>query len=214
MVAAVNGGNAAISPTDSIGYAFWSLGTFGNLNGTPPTHMKYLTLNGADPLYATGQNPFGQGVFPSCSGYFNLGTFACAHTLPTFANLTGGNYQSFSVYRAITYSPVPAGVANLIQAAEDQAGFNGAAHIPDFVPKQICANAACSSFTQVLPVFRSHYGISGFAPCNANLSTAAPRSDCAPESGGDMAGAIFTVESELDYNIFVGPGAELNNYFQ
>jgi hypothetical protein len=94
----------------------------------------------------------------------------------------------------------------MIQAAQDQANPSLSTHIADLVPSQICANAACSSTTKVLPVFKSHYGISGFTPDNG---TAAGHT----ESGGSMAGATFTVQTDLDYQNFIGVG-ELDNYFQ
>ena len=201
MVTAVSAGNAAINPADSLGYAFFSLGTFGG-----KTNIKYLTVNGNDPLYANGSNP--AGAFPNCTGFFNASpAFTCgAPGLPTFANLVGGNYQSWSVLRAVTAAAPPAGVTALVQAAQDQASPGVTPHIADFVPFHVCANAACSSFTQTLPVFKSHYGISGFAGSNGNV----PGST---EAGGDMAGATFTIQAELDYNNFIGVGSELINYY-
>jgi hypothetical protein len=199
-VKAVSAGNAAINPVDSLGYAFFSLGTFGGV-----ANIKYLNLDGNDPLYATGTNPGGQGVFPLCSGFFNTTpAFSCPGA-PTFANLTAGNYKAWSILRAVTASPTPAGVTALIQAAQDQAS-PGANHIADFVPFHYCANAACASFTQGLTVFKSHYGLSGFAGSNGNV----PGST---EAGGDMAGATFTIQAELDYNNFIGVGSELINYY-
>jgi hypothetical protein len=202
MVTAVSAGNAAINPTNSLGYAFFSLGTFG---GKP--NIKYLNVNGNDPIYANGVNP--AGAFPACTGFFNVApAFSCpAPGLPTFANLQAGNYQSWSLIQATTLATPPASVATLIQAAQDQASPSIATHIADLVPYQICANAACSSTTKVLSVFKSHYGLSGFVPSNGNV----PGST---ESGGSMAGATFTVQTELDYNNFSGVGTELLNYFQ
>ena len=194
----VNAISAATNP-DSIGYAFWSLGTFG---GKP--NLRFLTLDGVDPLYsgytvaAGGTN----GLFPTCSGAFNLGTFACppGTVLPNFANIINGGYRVWSVLRAITNTPAPAPVLGLIQAAQDQAHVN----IPDFVPSVFCANAACSAKTVGVPVFRSHYAISGVTPNNGNNSSGA---GCGAEAGGDMAGAIFTVQSDTEIYGVTGGGA-------
>src|SRR5262245_55760210 len=88
----VNAINSANNP-DSIGYAFWSLGSFGGKG-----NIKYMTLNGVDPLYpAYGPNS-ATGGFPNCTGAFNLGTFNCGGaTLPTFDNLKNGNYRVWSI---------------------------------------------------------------------------------------------------------------------
>src|SRR5271157_193902 len=202
MVTDVSAGNAAINPVDSLGYAFFSLGTFGG-----KANIKYLTVGGLDPIYANGTNP--AGAFPNCSGYFNVApvTFACgAPGLPTFNNVIAGNYRPWSVLRAVTFVPSPAAVASLILAAQDQAAPTSTPHIGDFVPSRYCANAGCGSFVDGLPVFKSHYGISGFTPDNGIIS--------GTESGGDMAGQTFTDQAEKDYDNFVGGGAILYNYFQ
>lgn len=201
MVKAVSAGNAFISPSNSLGYAFFSLGTFGGV-----ANIKYLNLDGNDPIYANGANAT-PGAFPACTGFFNATpAFSCgAPGLPTFANLQAGNYRAWSVLRAVTATAVPAGVTALLQAAQDQAS-PGVNHIADFVPFHYCANPGCSSFTQGLRVFKSHYGLSGFAGSNGNVSGST-------EAGGDMAGATFTIQAELDYNNFIGVGSELINYF-
>ena len=82
-------------------------------------------------------------------------------------------------------------------------------NIPDFIPYQYCANAACSSFTSGLRVFRSHYNISGLP---ANNGTNGPSAFCnggqvAPncfESGGDMLGSQFLVLADQDYFALTG----------
>lgn len=201
-VTAVSAGNAFINPVDSLGYAFFSLGSFGG-----KANIKYLSVGGLDPLYANGVNP--TGAFPNCSGFFNAApAFSCGVPgLPTFQNVLNGDYRPWSTLRALTYVPSPAGVVALIQAAQDQAAPINNPHIADIVPFRYCANAACGSFTQGVPVFKAHYGLSGFPPSNGNIPAST-------EAGGDMAGGTFTIQSELDYSNFVGGGAELVNYFQ
>jgi hypothetical protein len=201
LVTEVSAGTAFIPATNSIGYAFFSLGTFGG-----KANIKYLSLDGNDPIYANGVNT--AGAFPNCTGFFNTTpAFSCgAPGLPTFANLNAGNYKAWSLIQASTATPVPATLASFIQAGQDQADPNSTPHIADLVPTQICGNPACSTKTKVLPVFKSHYGISGFTPDNG---TAAGHT----ESGGSMAGATFTVNADQDYQNAVGVG-ELDNYFQ
>ena len=194
MVGAVNSAN---NP-DSLGYAFFGLGTFGG-----KTNIKYMTLDGVDPLYAT----YSGGAFPNCTGFFNsTPAFSCTGALPTFANVAAGNYRTWSVIRAVlyqSYTPPTSGpsVPGLIQAAQDQANSS----VPDFVPYQICANSACSSTTRKLNVFRSHYNISGVC---ANNGTAAGFTNCGGtaglESGGDMLGSQFLIQADLDYYALTG----------
>jgi len=162
-----------------------------------------MTLDGVDPIYAT----YSGGSFPNCSGFFNTTpAFACTGALPTFANVAAGNYRTWSVLRAVIYQSYTAptsgpSVPGLIQAAQDQAHVN----VPDFIPAQFCANAACSSSTKGLNVFRSHYNISGVC---ANNGTAAGFVNCGGtaglESGGDMLGSQFLVQADLDYYALTG----------
>jgi hypothetical protein len=194
MVSAVNSAN---NP-NALGYAFFGLGTFGG-----KANVKYMTLDGVDPIYST----YAGGSFPNCTGFFNAApAFSCIGALPNFANVAAGNYRTWSVIRAVIYQsyvPPASGpsVQGLIQAAQDQAHTN----IPDFIPAQFCANAACSSSTRGLNVFRSHYNISGVC---ANNGTAAGFVNCGGtpglESGGDMLGSQFLVQADLDYFALTG----------
>ncbi|GAC1686115.1 MAG: hypothetical protein PVS2B2_25100 [Candidatus Acidiferrum sp.] len=195
MVSAINSAN---NP-DSIGYAFYGLGTFGG-----KANVKYLTVDGVDPLYPT----YAGGSFPNCTGFFNAApAFSCIGTLPNYAGVTSGNYRIWSVLRAVVYSsyvPPASGpsATGLITVAQDQAHVN----VPDFVPFQYCGNATCSSFVSGLPVFRSHYSVSGVAIAhNGNIAAL-------PEAGGDMGGAIFNLQSDRDY--FNTSGNELVTYVQ
>jgi hypothetical protein len=201
--------NSANNP-NSLGYAFFGLGTFGG-----KTNVKYITVDGVDPIYAT----YSGGALPNCSGFFNTTpAFSCVGALPTFANVAAGNYRTWSLLRAVVYQSYTAptsgpSVFALIQAAQDQAHTN----IPDFIPYQYCANSACSSTTSGLHVFRSHYNISGFS---ANNGTNGPSAYCAPgqtapnciESGGDMLGSQFLVQSDVDY--FALTGNEFVTYIE
>jgi hypothetical protein len=74
-------------------------------------------------------------------------------------------------------------------AAQTQA----ATTIPDFVP-----------FNQ-LAVFRSHYGLSGKVAANGFIAGK-------PESGGDLGGAVFPIQADLDF--YADTAKELVGYRQ
>jgi hypothetical protein len=210
---AIGGGqmaNAVNNIPNGLGYAFWSLGTFGG-----KANVKYLTVDGVDPLfpaYTTGVGDVG------CSGAFNLGTFACTGTLPTFPNVAAGNYRVWSVIRAVvlnSYVPPGSGpsVPGLIAAAQDQAHTN----IPDMLPAQYCASGAggiCTGGTVAgLTVFRSHYNISCVGGNNGTAAgyTAVAIPGCpaivyvaGQESGGDMLGSQIKKQADLDYFALTG----------
>jgi hypothetical protein len=192
---------------DAIGYAFWG---FSNFAGK--SNIEYLTLDGLDPLGPAGGYT---GVYPTCSGFANVLPFSCASV--TFANVKNGSYRNWNIIRAITYcSPAttpsctgsalpvdflsPNFVGTLIQAAQDQAQST----IPDFIPFVFCSNAACSSKTNNLSVFRSHYFVSGANEANGTHGE--------PEAGGDMLGAIFNVQSDVDF--FNNTGSEIFEFLQ
>jgi hypothetical protein len=200
MVSAVSSSN---NP-DSIGYAFWGLGTFG---GKP--NVKYLAVNGADPLYPNYATS--NGLFPACSGFFNASpAFSCTGTLPTFDNVKNGGYRVWSTIRGVVYQSYTApstgpSVYQLIQAAQDQAHTN----IPDFVPSVYCANSACSSTAVGMPTIRSHYAVSGKQANNGTTSTSGfcASDQTAPnciEEGGDMAGKPFYLVTDEEFFSLTG----------
>ena len=82
---------------DALGYSFWGYGNFTTAY-TSPAKLKYLTVNGVDPLYAnsgSGANPNGTGVFPVPTGTSpNL-------TYPTlsFPNINNGTYRVWTTFR-------------------------------------------------------------------------------------------------------------------
>jgi hypothetical protein len=114
-------------------------------------------------------------LYPSyvfTSGVFPTCTAPCPGLIP-FTNVLNGGYPIWNILRVVTPSSVPPAVQTLITQAQTQV-----ANIPDFV--------AFSS----MPVFRSHYKQSGFGPSDG---FAAGR-----ESGGDIGGAVFTIQADLD----------------
>lgn len=106
--------------------------------------------------------------------------------LLTFPHIQDGTYPIWSILRMVTVSPVPSFIQTLIGAAEAEAG-----QIPDFVPA-----------TQLF-VFRSHYNQSGVIGQNGHGK---------PEQGGDVGGAVFTLNN--DYDSLTDYGTELIGYKQ
>jgi hypothetical protein len=107
------------------------------------------------------------------------GTFpTCTAPCPTavnFAHIIDGSYASWNVLRVTTKKPVPASIQTLITTAQIEV-----TNIPDFV-------SATS-----LEVFRSHYKQVGINPKNGHSGTHI-------QAGGDMGGAVFTTQADLDY---------------
>lgn len=118
------------------------------------------------------------GVDPLNATYTG-GTFpTCTAPCPgvvTFTHIIDGSYPSWNVLRVVTRSPIPTGISSLISAAQAQV-----LNIPDFVPEN------------ELLVFRSHYRQAGVNPKNGHIGRQ-------PESGGDVGGAVFTTQADLDY---------------
>jgi len=120
-------------------------------------------------------------------GFFPTCTPPCPG-LVSFTNIINGSYPIWSVYRVATAHAVPGGVKALIAAAQTQA----ATTIPDFVP-----------FNQ-LGVFRSHYTLEGRIASNGFAGKA--------ENGGDLGGAVFPIQADLDF--YTDTGKELLGFKQ
>jgi hypothetical protein len=173
MVTAVNG------TADAIGYAFWGFGTFqGKAN------VKYLTVDGVDPLFSgPSANSNGVGVFPTCA---TSGGVATSCTGVPFTNIINGTYPIWSKYRLIYDASVSSNIATAMVVYAQNASHPTTGVIQDFVP---------ASFLQT---FHSHYaqvvrdnGVA-YGPNNGIKYQV-------PETGGDMGGAVFTIQSELDF---------------
>jgi hypothetical protein len=209
-------GNTASLP-DTLGYAFFSLGNFGN-----KLNMRYLALDGVDALYPGYSTANGghSGTFPGgvagqgtvaatpapaagqCGGYFNgnggtITNFSCnAYALPTFDGIQNGTYRFWNVLRASYYGGVqtpsfsPINITGFILSTQDQAAPTASPKIPDIVPTSYCGNASCSTIVNPLNVFRAHYSIGGVTGNNGIQGGV--------EAGGDVAGAVFNVQSEVD----------------
>jgi hypothetical protein len=185
--------------TNQIGYAFFSFGNVKSAVGL----AKYLLVDGVDPLFATSDlNPGGVGALPTC-------TAPCSGAV-TLANIKNGSYPIWNILRVITTGPLGAqttsgaceSAATVCQmVAASQAAYS---QIPDLV-----------AYSQ-MEVFRSHQSIkdgtvtfpphNGYkheggvanTPCGfAPIAGAAIQYEC----GGDVSGARFLIQQELDANV-------------
>jgi hypothetical protein len=170
--------NAVYNTADSLGYAFWGFSSFYGKND----RIKYMTVDGVDPLYDA---PSG-GILPQCTG--NGGAPPCPSLI--FPHIADGSYPIWSVLRAV-YDPTDSTlvVPALVNYAQ-HAAINTTSGYADFVP------------APAMTVFRSHYNQ---LIITSNSDDQVPHNGYfAPgigpvESGGDMGGAVLTIQSELDY---------------
>jgi hypothetical protein len=191
----------------------------------------YLTVDAIDPLYQTegGQydptpnpQPFNP---PQCSLVLGIGTGACAQ-LP-FTHLYDGKYPLWSMLRTVTFAAkgttqiTPPAVITLIGYAEFEAGTGGTYHLSDFAPFLTNLTGLGSSTVTGdlnLGVFRSHYkqtGASvspdnGHAACAGNFTGVTLQggtsgsSVCLVDTGNDVGGSVFTVQTDVDFNADFG----------
>jgi len=157
---------------DSLGYSFWGFSSFAT---SKAGNLKYLTVDGVDPLYSSiNPNPAGPGVLPQCP--------ATPCILP-FDNIKNGGYPIWSKYRAVYDYTDPLNLApNLVNGAQTAS----TTLYSDFVPDS-ALNVFRSHFAQVVTTSGGGYG------ANNGLKTGVP------ETGGDMGGQVLTKQSELDF---------------
>jgi hypothetical protein len=163
---------------DSIGYAYWSSGNFAN-----NSNIKYLTVNGVDPLFNTYTNgaipDTGNGLLPSV----------------TLSHVADGTYPIWSEERFISFAAGATAAANLSNFAQNLVSFGAGATQPDFVT------------SPNLTVFHAHY-----APAFVNFSATNTASDgtrvcgagSAPEDGADSGGLVFSQQAGADYCVLKG----------
>ena len=162
----------ATDTDNRLGYFFWSAGNAAGL-----TNVKYLTVNGVDPIQKTYSN----GTLPGSGGPGDPGLASV-----NFTNLNNGDYPIWSAIRVITRAPFTTQVSNLISAAQT-------------------LNSTQSDFITLanLKVWHSHYslpaiGINTVAN-GTTINPATPGDLCnstgaLAEAGGDAGGAqIFKV---------------------
>ena len=97
--------------TDTLGYFFWSAG---NANGL--SNVKYLTVNGVDPILDAYGSSGGTSYTPGALPQASPGSGVPPLTAVSFKNLNAGDYPVWSAVRLVTAASVPAGVTNLLTA--------------------------------------------------------------------------------------------------
>jgi hypothetical protein len=171
------------STPDSLGYAFWG---FSSWAPSKAGNLKYLTVDGVDPLYSTAHpNPVSLGTLPSCT------TTPCI--LP-FDNIKDGTYPIWSKYRLVYDQTDATNIAtNLVSLAQS----DSTSVYSDFIPATTL-NVFRSHFSQVVTTSGGGYpGNNGVAPG-------------IPETGGDMGGFVLTKQSELDFYTDTGGNQQVN----
>src|SRR5262249_52392891 len=110
LQSAVEGGN---NPSKTyMGFFFWSAANAAGL-----TNVKYLTVDGVDPLrdtYTNGTLPSSGGPSDPCAGAITT----CPAGTITFKGLNNGDYSIWSALRVISANPAPAGITAIISAAQ------------------------------------------------------------------------------------------------
>jgi hypothetical protein len=163
-----------------LGYSFWSAANFAG-----DTNIKYLTVNGVDPLLdsygVSGGVSYGPGVLPQSGG---TGTTPPL-TAVTFKNLAAGDYPIWSAVRMVGL-PGNAGVANLLAAVHT---LDATQH--DFIS------------TTNLKVWHSHFPLYTVTGLAANGSTINTTGDLcasgAAEAGGDAGGTNVLMQVNKDF---------------
>ena len=176
---------------DSIGYAFFS---FGNVNpiGGASGAGRYVTLDGVDPInqgygsYVSDGITYAPGQLPLCVAPCIA---AGGTSLP---NVRNGSYGAWSIIRAVT-DATGINLTNtqaLVTAAQNEVNNTTA----DFVPFVCKDTTGLCTGEPGLHVFHSHFAPSGVAgvPHNGNVTST--------EVGGDVHGAVFTNQADLDYH--------------
>jgi hypothetical protein len=125
-------------------------------------------------LQVDGVDPINQsyidGTLPTCT--------APCPGIVNFANVASGDYPAWSTLRLVSHKPAPAGVLAMIAAAQNQV----VNIYPDFLP------------LGSMGVLRSHYKQSGIFGANGSQGACT-----APETGGDVGGAVLTIQGDQDY---------------
>jgi hypothetical protein len=167
----------ATDTDNRLGYFFWSAG---NAAGTGGANVKYLTVNGIDPI----QNAYSNGTLPGSGGPGDPGIGAV-----TFKNLNAGDYPAWSALRLVSRSPGTTAVTALVSALQ---GLNTTQH--DMIT---LANLNIWHSHYYLPALGSNVSANG-----ATINTANDLCNTAgalAETGGDAGGATILVKANNDF---------------
>lgn len=210
---------------NAMGYAFWSFANFRATATVPTANLRYLTVDSSDPLGpAAGYN----GQLPQCTGTVNPpSTLSCPAL--SLTGITSGSYRNWNLVRLLVVtSAVDAPRNAFAKAFVAEIQDINKNLINDLVPLQYCSvpnlvTHTCTTSAAGLNVFRSHYALpaAGADPVTGPWLTGAPtvptngNPGAGPvESGGDMAGAIFNVQSDIDFFTDSGSTALITSYIQ
>ena len=180
---------------DSIGYAFFSFGNVNPIGGASGVG-RYVTLDGVDPINAAYGTYVSDGVTYN-PGQLPLCLAPC--TAPggtSLPNVRNGSYGAWSIIRAVS-DATGINLTNtqaLVTAAQNEVNNTTA----DFVPFVCKDTTGLCTGEPGLHVFHSHFtpaGVAG-APHNGNTTST--------ESGGDVHGAVFTNQADLDFHADTG----------
>ena len=170
--------------TDALGYAFWSVANFAGFTSSTgtPTNGKYLTVDGIDPILPTYQN--------GCIPIAGESTYPCTLASITFTHVKDGTYPIWSIQRLVLACATKAGCAPPQQGeakAMTLAAQGEVSTTPDFVP------------VNKLYLFRSHFLPPTPASLQGSITVANGTCSGSTEAGGDVAGAVYTTQSDVDY---------------
>jgi hypothetical protein len=130
-------------------FSYEAVNTVGHSN----SGLRYLKLNGIDPLFPATHTYTGELlVCPMVNDQF-----LCPQTFSTglsFPNLRNGTYKAWSIYRVITDTNGEANAQKLVTEAQKLVDTS----IPDFVPfVPVCATATSGLDDPGLDLYREHF---------------------------------------------------------
>jgi hypothetical protein len=173
---------------DSIGYAFWTTAAFKAATyGGGVNPVKYLTVDGVDPLFAAystvtpGEIPTpGNGLFSSV----------------TLQNVANGSYPLWAEERFVTTNAVATSFATLLSGWAQPFSTVPGGTLPDFIP------------ATNLHVIHSHFSQVSYGIVNDAFPTSEGPSVCGaggpPEAGGDAGGLVHTLQAGSDFAVLKG----------
>jgi hypothetical protein len=167
--------NNATDSDNRLGYFFWSAG-----NAAGKTNVRYLTVNGVDPLL----NSYSNGTLPGSGGPSDPGLAAV-----TFKGLNAGDYPIWSALRLVSRSPYTTAVSNLVSALQT---LNTTQR--DMVT---LANLNVWHSHYYLPAIGSNTAANGTTVNTANDLCNTP--GALAETGGDAGGSNIFIKANNDF---------------
>ncbi len=188
---------AILGTEDGLGYAFWSESNF---SSATPTTIKYLTVDGVDPIEEVWQD--GEVPTPTNNLESNV----------SFSHVKDGSYPIWSILRMITSTTNTSGGDNPCNIASGGALQTGGTACSSLVTtlttdeqKYVTPDFPDFVLKDQLSVVRSHFSPPGItyrsylggthlnAPSNGDAG--------AVESGGDVGGMVYSFQADNDYAV-------------